>query len=339
LVLGNGIRQNISKLDVTERSLLRDAFIALHELNYDGDRDQNPAGGVSFWYKQDEIHQGTHVHGGAAFLPWHREICNRFEGLLRGVNSDLSLHYWDWKEDPIDLFTVDFMGSAKGDAGEPWLSAGFYNPNPIGEKFRGKSINDNVHVNPFDPPIELKRDKWEGTLENFAKENEYEFYSDEDIISSPTFQDMRSKLEATHNTAHSYIGGTIGYQHTAFRDPFVFLLHSNVDRLFTEWQYQNIKDRSDPEKIYGSESTTEAEIDKDNPDEVHVGILSEMAPWNGSFDPNSEVQKKLKKVRPWTSPEKWNEKYKETFVRNSKHLSIVIPRRYDTTLKYEIKQV
>jgi len=40
------------------------------------------------------------------------------------------------------------------------------------------------------------------------------------------------------NTAHGFIGGTIGNPHTSFRDPFVFLLHSNVDRLFAMWQRQ-----------------------------------------------------------------------------------------------------
>ncbi len=47
---------------------------------------------------------------------------------------------------------------------------------------------------------------------------------------------MRYYLEYIHNQIHNYIGGTIGYPHTSFRDPFVFLLHSNVDRIFAAWQ-------------------------------------------------------------------------------------------------------
>src|SRR5262249_40340199 len=45
------------------------------------------------------------------FLPWHRELCNRFEALLRKVDPQLSLHYWDWTTDPRGLFTAQFMGS------------------------------------------------------------------------------------------------------------------------------------------------------------------------------------------------------------------------------------
>src|SRR3954454_16124754 len=81
-------------------------------------------GHVSWWFKQDEIHQATHVHGGPEFLPWHREIVNRFEELVRQVNPLLSLHYWDWTEDPTAvLFTSAFMGNANGEAGEPWQAS------------------------------------------------------------------------------------------------------------------------------------------------------------------------------------------------------------------------
>jgi Common central domain of tyrosinase len=48
---------------------------------------------VSWWFKQDEVHQATHVHRGPEFLPWHREFTNRFEELLRQINPQLSLHY------------------------------------------------------------------------------------------------------------------------------------------------------------------------------------------------------------------------------------------------------
>jgi hypothetical protein len=47
---------------------------------------------------------------------------------------------------------------------------------------------------------------------------------------------FRLALEGAHNSIHGYIGGDIGAQHQAFEDPFVFLLHANVDRLFAMWQ-------------------------------------------------------------------------------------------------------
>ena len=126
-------RRNVSKISEGDRSGLLKAFTALNnqpEFVYPGKRDNKPfVGGVSFWFKQDEIHQATHVHRGPAFLTWHRELCRRFENNLRLVDSELSLHYWDWNEDPADtkdkdgksinLFTSSFMGNANGEAEDP----------------------------------------------------------------------------------------------------------------------------------------------------------------------------------------------------------------------------
>lgn len=103
MALGDGIRRNIAHVDPAERAMLRDAILAMHRQFYPGNRSDTPPGGVSWWFKQDEIHQATHVHGGPEFLPWHREITNRFERLLRHINPQLSLHYWDFAEDPRNI--------------------------------------------------------------------------------------------------------------------------------------------------------------------------------------------------------------------------------------------
>jgi hypothetical protein len=71
------LRENISKVSKDERNKLINAFIKLNssEFKFPGFKDYKPfPGGVTYWFKQDEIHQATHVHGGPAFLPWHREL-------------------------------------------------------------------------------------------------------------------------------------------------------------------------------------------------------------------------------------------------------------------------
>jgi hypothetical protein len=82
MVLGDGIRRNIAKVDPSERAMLRDAFIKLNDLNhiFPGSRTDQPPGGVTYWFKQDEIHQATDVHGGPAFLPWHRNYVIALKG-------------------------------------------------------------------------------------------------------------------------------------------------------------------------------------------------------------------------------------------------------------------
>jgi hypothetical protein len=69
MTLGDGIRRNIATVSAAERRWLRDAILALQQ-HYPGARNDSPPGGVSRWFKQDEIHAHSHVHFCPAFLPW-----------------------------------------------------------------------------------------------------------------------------------------------------------------------------------------------------------------------------------------------------------------------------
>jgi tyrosinase-like protein len=211
--MGDGIRRNVATISQEERNRLRDAFARLNREFYSGDREEIPTGGVSYWFKQDEIHQSTHVHAfppwrGIAFLTWHRELCNRLEALLREVDPELSLHYWDWTTDPnpdgadgtVNLFSPEFMGAAAGSAGEPWLSAGFYNPTAV--------LDRDSTGNSFDPPRSLTRSVGAGVP--------VLRWSDAEITAAETFPEMRRRLEEAHNDAHGYIGGTIANPPTYF---------------------------------------------------------------------------------------------------------------------------
>jgi len=350
MIIGDGVRRNVAKIPKEERDLLRDAIISMHkDFHFSGVREDLPAGGVSYWFLQDNIHQGTHVHGGPAFLTWHRELCNRFEDLLREYDKRISLHYWDWNYDPanipdgngnfINLFTDDFMGNCdgnanNGDAGEPWLSAGFYKPDITGDNYRSDDETDLAHSNPFDPPKNLKRAKKTGAPRFVTPDGTI---TDEQIINAKTFKEMRKLLEISHNICHNYIGGNLKNGHISFRDPFVFLLHSNVDRLFAMWQYQYVKERLNSETVYGEESNTTSFIDPDD-DEVKVGIASLLAPWAGYNEPMpatvvDDLPPRSKWVRPWAPPENVHLINKFQNVKDSKHISIVIPRKYDSVLE------
>lgn len=326
MALGDGIRRNIATISVQERNRFRDAIIALNSRFFPGSRTDFPAGHVSYWFKQDEIHQATHVHGGPAFLPWHREICNRFEAMLREVDPELSLHYWDWSTDPASLFTASFMGNANGDAGEPWLSAGFYNPGVVGDNFRDNSIhglNQNppsypLHANPADPPQSLTRNKQAGAPLVGQSDSGLFWPTDAQFVNAATFQEFNNLMQGcemgtsnncAHGLAHSYIGGSIGNPHTSFRDPFVFLIHSNVDRLWAMWQTQaGHAERLDPNQVYGTDGSDPA-------------ITDPLQPWAGEANWTTTGGWP---VRPWYTPEN------QQVVKNCKHPSVVRPPCYDT---------
>jgi Common central domain of tyrosinase len=82
-------------------------------------------------------------------------------------------------------------------------------------------------------PPDHGRDVWP-TNSEFVNASTWEAFND-----SMQGCELGSSNNYTQGLAHSYIGGTLGNADTSFREPFVFLLHSNVDRLFVLWQLQN----------------------------------------------------------------------------------------------------
>ena len=318
MALGDGIRRNIASVDPTERALLRDALIAINHRFFPGSRTDSIPGGVSWWFKQDEIHQATHVHGGPEFVPWHREIVNRLEAMLRDINAQLSLHYWDWAQDPraipnanlgggatgtLNLFTPTFMGyggTSSAAIDEPWLGAGYYVPGASPHR-------DGAGGNAADPPQSVNR-RVSGSPASPS--------GDTAIVNAADYPTMRGLLEPVHNAMHGFVN--MGGAHISFRDPFVFLLHSNVDRLFARWQTDPAHpQRLDPSTVYGTESNLDVVVGA-----VTQNLNHNVEPWSTghSFDQFGGEHF----TRPWFAPEN------QGVPHNYKHSFIVIPPLYDT---------
>ena len=110
-------------------------------------------------------------------------------------------------------------------------------------------------------------------------------------------------LHQAHDHAHGYIGGTISEEHFSFHDPFVFLLHSNVDRLLAAWQRVPGQSwRLDPAQVYGSAASSPT-------------ILQNLEPWSDGSG-----------LRPWTAPDN------QQVPTNATDADVVTPVRYDVTL-------
>lgn len=356
LMLGDGIRRNIASVTKEERDRLRDAILVLQTRLFPGAKTDPIPGAVTYWFKQDEIHDGTHVHFCPAFLPWHRELVSRFESMLREIDPALSLHYWDWTADPqaltdldgkpLNLFTSDFMGNAIGpgsaeiEIGEPWKTAGFYGGSG--------PLRDNTG-NPADPPQIVTRQV--GVHAPLINPND-----EQTLLSALDFVEFDNQMEGSgvnlHGQGHSYIGGNLLNPHLSFRDPFVFLMHSNVDRLFAMWQRQPThRERLDPVQLYKAQSTghdgfentkggDRTTIDPpgtpNEPCDGDVaaclqpwwGILSPLEPWAGPGDiaqtSATGTILNVKSVRPWAAPEN-----QQVFM-DSRDPTVVVPASYDT---------
>lgn len=305
--MAHPVRRNIAHLSAAERQAYVDAVLQadLHAF----------ADGVSYWDKQDQIHQSTHNHGDNSFIPWHRELVNRYEALLRQSNPDVALHYWDWTEDPraasdgqggtVDLTDPSLFGSFAGMLNGALAS--LHN----GGTLAGSREDTG---DPADPPQSVQRSAAGGNPG---------IASDQTIITASNgtaqaqqWTAFRLALEGAHNSVHGYIGGDIGAQHQAFEDPFVFLLHANVDRLFAMWQTVPGQDwRLDPDQVYGDQASTTGE----------GGIQQTLQPWDGTVVFGAPIE-------PWvgTSP--------QIEVKDCRHPSVVTPPCYDT-LPLTVEQV
>ncbi|WP_208766359.1 tyrosinase family protein [Streptomyces chryseus] len=132
---------------------------------------------------------------------------------------------------------------------------------------------------------------------------------------------FRRGLERAHNMMHGWLGGTVGGDpHFPFHDPFVFLLHSNVDRLFALWQTARAE-RLDPAQVYGDEG--DSDVDPNIP-VYDPGIRTPLDPWAGNPADDPRVQT----IRPWAVPE--NEHLRSENQKDSRHPTVVTPPSYDT---------
>jgi len=256
--LGDGIRRNIAQVSPAERDRFINAILKLDTVKVYPD-------GVSYWDKQEDIHKNAHfagvdVHAGIGFIPWHRAIVNHFEELLREVDPALSLHYWDWTTDPrvappggASLFTDIFMDNPSG---------------TVSHLLKDFESSEDAELGNGHTKI------WrEVGADEANPDGTPNIDSDNTIVNHPDFNSFAASLKNAHDfVAHSYIGGTLTNAHYSFHDPFVFLLHSNLDRLWAKWQ----TDPAHPERLESATAYSGV-----SPDDLNYLQTEKVQPWAG----------------------------------------------------------
>ena len=244
-------RKNAASASPAERNDYRDAILAVGASPF-------LFGAVSYWHKQNEVHTipANNRHHTPAFLPWHREFVNRYEVLLQESKPTLKLLYWDWTTDPIGLFTPAFMGASGRGTGGVAIGLPFNGP------LAPPTVTRNLSTSTTPPP-----------------------QPDATILGSGQYQVLAPvgsggiERPPNHDSAHGYIGGggNMSFLGIAAQDPFFFLLHANVDRLWAQWQRNTSNlNRLDPSTAYDLLS-------------ADANITTSMSPWDGTgaVDPYS----------------------------------------------------
>jgi len=219
--------------------------------------------GIGYWQTQQTEHMNmgsrSNIHETLAFLPWHREFVNRYELLLRQYDPTLKLLYWDWTTNPSS--SLSFMGGFGTQTAEVSIGAPF-NPTS-GTTLAPPSVTRGAGGLPSPPA--------ESDSAVLARSPYGPFVSSS--CTPPSTAPFMSALEdCSHNYSHGYIGGnSMCCPALSAQDPFFFMLHGNVDRLWAQWQRDSSNlPRLDPAQTYG------ASLGAD------VNLSQTMAPWDGS---------------------------------------------------------
>ncbi|HLP90106.1 MAG TPA: tyrosinase family protein [Nostocaceae cyanobacterium] len=213
------------------------------------------------------------AHALPAFLPWHREYVNRFEQALQTINPNVTVPYWDWTDpQALDvIFQDDFLGSRGTGTFIDIPGVGVFEGGVVQSgPFADWVLNEDIHIEPINlsslgpkllrfvevPPFD-KYPLSKAEIDKLQSIDNYEIFRA--FLEGDTSVNLFGQLMpdwTLHDYAHGVIGGALvsdinikpfpsnqtkilGTMNSILSspyDPIFWLNHSNVDRLWAEWQ-------------------------------------------------------------------------------------------------------
>ena len=323
----------VRKNAATATQAERDAYVAALRKMATDPAFRFPAG-MSYWRTQQEIHRfgPTYRHGfpdqvtgawipSVAFLPWHREFINRYEGLLQEADPTVKLLYWQWTDNPVTgpFNYTPMMGVFPG-SGSPSL------PSPIGAPLSpdvdagypffgpGGTVAPGRKLRPGGPLAQ-------SDATNVGRTNYDDAAAASNFsggIETPSHNNSHVRIAGQPNTpndntfANLRTAGDQLFQPYASRDPFFFLLHAKVDELWARWQRKNLNNL-DPATTYGTAAG-------------NVTITGTMGPWDGTAVQTDGLLNSLSaaELDPWTASGG------QIYAKPANDRSVTSPPYYDT---------
>mgnify|MGYP001810251939 CR=1 FL=1 len=267
-----GIRKNVKFLSATEREDFVKACVLMK-----ADIVNSAAAASAQYSKWDEyvaihlmIQNGTAPggifvnfgHGGSgsySFLSWHRYFLYQFEKDLQSYVPNVMLPYWDWTN-PSSVMTDSFLGPNGNSRNNNVIERGYF-------AFDRPGTGANTTSLPAWYPAGLNgwrlpsmfTSTWEGGLRRQTQPISG-LPSIPDIrytLLRPNYSTFQNALESgtgtptgngMHDGMHVWLGGGSGLNRGHMSrataspfDPFFYLHHCNIDRLWAMWQVDGHK--------------------------------------------------------------------------------------------------
>lgn len=249
------IRKSATSLSQDEKRALVNAFLLLKKKGrYDEYVHWHHAVMMAsvLPYEPHDANYRNGAHRGPSFLPWHREFLMQVESDLQGIDSKITIPFWDWTADAAladptasTIWASDFLGG-NGVETDDWRVAtgpfAYATGNwPIPPSHDGPALQRQfAQLLPTLP-----------TADDVTLAMREILYDTPNYNSSPFTVGFRNRLEGwvtqrgdarvkfpgsqLHNRVHLWVGGSMTPM-TSPNDPVFFLHHCFVDKLWADWQ-------------------------------------------------------------------------------------------------------
>lgn len=217
----------VSAILELKRSGRYDDFVALHREHYVTDSQAGP----------------RPAHMTPSFFPWHRQYLLEFERALRGVDSSVSIPYWDWTTDntpAASLWAEDFLGG-NGRRGDRRVMTGAFARGEGNWRIDAGVTDGDFLTRDFGRPSSPVSLPSKQDVAEALRDAVY----DAEPWSSVSTKGFRNRIEgwgirgsrgiSNHNRVHRWVGGVMLGSGSP-DDPVFWLHHAFMDRLWDRWQ-------------------------------------------------------------------------------------------------------
>lgn len=174
------------------------------------------------WLTRMHLDHVPEAHDHPAFFPWHRAFVSLLEKRLQQINPTITIPYWDWSYD--------------------WAA-------PLKSPIFSPEYGLDVRVGPNgDCRYQRFFPRRHCLTRNYNPSNFTAFYPTETIDAlirtARNYDQVRQRIEwVPHGIVHAAVGGDVGDMTTmqSVNDPIFWLHHSNVDRLWWQWQKSGLR--------------------------------------------------------------------------------------------------